>query len=85
MKPPKEERASCSVITRVGYKGDVIVQGAAYCISKCTKKLVCVVASIHLGKITTTEIDNIIESARSLVDQLCANVQLIAGRRRCEL
>ena len=68
----KEERASCSVITRLGHKDDVIAQEAAHSVSKRTRKPVCVVVGIHLDKITTTEIDRILENARSLIAQLCA-------------
>ncbi len=67
----KEQRASCSVITRLGHKDDTVAQEAAHSISKCTRRPVCVVTGIHLDKITATEIDAILQNARSLVSQLC--------------
>ena len=70
----KERRASCSVITRLGHKDDVIAQGAAHSIAKRTKRPVCVVAGVHLDKITTTEIGDIAENARNLISQLCATL-----------
>ena len=71
----QEKRASCSVITRLGHKDDVVAQEAAHSISKRTKKPVCVVVGIHLDKITTAEIDGILENARSLVAQICAALE----------
>lgn len=68
----KEERTSCSIITRLGHKDDVIAQEAAHSISKHTKKPVCVVAGIHVDKITKNEIDRILENVKSLIAQLCA-------------
>jgi len=70
----KEKRASCSVITRLGHKDDTVAQEAARSISRHTKRSVCVVVGIHLDKITATEIDSILENARSLVAQLCADL-----------
>jgi hypothetical protein len=71
----KEKRASCSVITRLGHKDDAVAQEAAHSISKRTKRAVCVVAGIHLNKITAIEIDGILENARSLLAQLCATLE----------
>jgi len=70
----KEDRASCSVITRLGHRDDVIAQEAAHFIAKRTKGSVCVVAGIHLNKIATAEIDSILENARSLVAKLCTDL-----------
>ncbi|MFC2071493.1 hypothetical protein ACFLUU_02080 [Chloroflexota bacterium] len=67
----KEKRVSCSVITRLGHKDDVIALEAAHAVSKCTKRSVCVVAGIHLDKITAAEIKSILKNAKSLVSQLC--------------
>ena len=67
----REKRTSCSVITRLGHKDDAVAQEAARSISRHTKRPVCVVAGIHLDKITAVEIDSILENARSLVAQLC--------------
>lgn len=71
----KEKRTSCSVITRLGHKDDAVAQEAARSISTRTRKPVCVVAGIHLDKITAIEIDAILENARSLVAQLCAALE----------
>lgn len=68
----EEKRTSCSVITRLGHKDDAISREAAHYISKCTKMPVCVVAGIHVDKITATEIDDILKNTRSLVEQLCS-------------
>ncbi len=67
----KEERASCSVLTRLGHKDDFVAREAAHTISKRTKRPVCVVAGIHLNKITAIEIDDILKNSRSLIIQLC--------------
>lgn len=69
----KEKRASVSVITRLGHKDDAVAQKAAYLISRATKKPVCVIAGIHLGKITTKEIDEILENASTLVDEFSSS------------
>jgi hypothetical protein len=68
----KEKRASCSVITRVGHRDDAVAQEAARSISRHIKQPVCIVAGIHLDKITAAEIDSILENARRLVAHLCA-------------
>lgn len=39
----KENRASVSVITRLGHKDDAVAQKAAYLISKSVKRPVCVI------------------------------------------
>lgn len=72
----KENRASCSVITRLGHKDDTIAMDAAHTISKFTKRPVCVVAGIHVHEITPAEIDSIITNSRSLVAQLCVALGL---------
>lgn len=66
---PKEERASTSVITRLGHKDDAVAQKAAYLISKATKKPVCVIAGIHVDNISEMEISQILENASSLIDE----------------
>ena len=65
----KEERASTSVITRLGHKDDVVAQKAAHSISKSTRKPVCVIAGIHLENITEIEISKILENTSSLVNE----------------
>jgi hypothetical protein len=68
----KEERASCSVITRLGHKDDTVAYKAALSISKHTKKPVCVITGIHIDNITRQEIDKVLKNANSLVDKLLA-------------
>jgi hypothetical protein len=57
----KQNRASTSVITRLGHKDDVIAQKAAYLISKHTKRPSCVIAGVHLDNITGEEIEKLLE------------------------
>lgn len=57
----KQNRASISVITRLGHKDDVIAQKAAYLISKHTKRPSCVIAGVHLDNITGEEIEKLLE------------------------
>ena len=66
----RENRASTSVITRLGHKDDMIAQKAAYLISKQTKRPSCVIAGIHLDNITEEEIQKLLENADSLVKDL---------------
>ncbi|MFC1943449.1 hypothetical protein ACFLWO_02580 [Chloroflexota bacterium] len=72
----REKRVSCSVITRLGHKDDVIAYEAAHAVSKCTKRPVCVVAGIHLDKITVNEIDSILKNAKNIVYQLCSALEV---------
>ena len=65
---PKEQRVSCSVLTRLGHKDDVIAQKTAYLISKHTQKPSCVIAGIHLDNISQKELEQILENSRRLVD-----------------
>ena len=64
----KEERASTSVITRLGHKDDVIAQKAAYLISRHIKGPSCVIAGVHLNGITEEEIQKLLENTDSLVE-----------------
>lgn len=73
----KEKRASVSVITRLGHKDDAIAQKAAYLISRSTKKPVCVITGVHLDKISTREIDEILENASTLVSELISRGGLL--------
>ena len=52
----EHQRASVSVVTRLGHKDDAIAQKAAHSISKSTKKPVCVIAGVHVSNITEAEI-----------------------------
>jgi len=65
----EHQRASVSVITRLGHKDDAIAQKAAHLISKSIKKPVCVIAGIHLDNITQEEVDKISENSMSAVDE----------------
>ena len=65
----QQERASVSVITRLGHKDDAVAQQAAYSISKSLKKPVCVIAGIHLDNITQEEIDKILANAEIVVEE----------------
>jgi hypothetical protein len=67
------ERASVSVITRLGHKDDSIAQKAAYLISKHLKKPVCVIAGVHIDNITGTEISKILENSSSAVDKFISS------------
>ena len=62
-------RASTSVITRLGHKDDTIAQKAAYLISRQTRRPSCVIAGVHLENITEKEIDKILANADSLVEE----------------
>jgi len=66
----KEQRASASIITRVGHKDDIIAQKAAHSISKHTKKPVCVIAGIHVDNITQEEIEQILANTKVAVEEL---------------
>ena len=66
----EHQRASVSVITRLGHKDDAIAQKAAYLISKSTRKPVCVIAGVHINDITSEEIDKTLANADSAVEEL---------------
>ena len=67
---PNSQRSSTSLITRIGHKDDVVAQKAAHRISKATKRPICVIAGIHVDRITKDEISEILENADSLVEEL---------------
>jgi gallate decarboxylase subunit D len=62
------QRASTSVITRLGHKDDSVAQAAAYKICKTLQKPACVIAGIHLDDITPEEIKELAENAALIVD-----------------
>jgi gallate decarboxylase subunit D len=66
----EENRASTSVITRLGHKDDVVAQRAAHKLCKLLKKPVCVIAGIHLDGIADEEIAEIIRNCDSLTEKL---------------
>ena len=61
-------RASTSVITRLGHKDDAIARKTAYLISRKTKRPCCVIAGVHLEEITAEEISEFLKNADSLVE-----------------
>ena len=69
-----EQRASTSVITRLGHKDDVIAQRAAHLVSKATKRPVCVIAGIHLDDIAKEEIEELFENANIMVEELITSL-----------
>ena len=65
-----ENRASTSVITRLGHKDDLIAYMAAHVLCRRLKKPVCAIAGIHLDDITVEEIDQVTRNCGTLVDRL---------------
>jgi gallate decarboxylase subunit D len=70
----EHQRASVSVLTRLGHKDDAIAQKAAYSISKNTRKAVCVVAGVHLDNISSDEIQQVLENANELIWDLLSKI-----------
>jgi len=66
----EHERASVSVITRLGHKDDALAREAAYLLSKSTRRPVCVIAGVHLDNITREEIDKILANTRIAVSEI---------------
>lgn len=64
------DRISVSTITLPGHKDDVVAQKAAYAISKHTRKPVCAIAGIHVDNVTEKEIDEIVDNANQVIDEL---------------
>ena len=64
----KEDRASTSVITRLGHKEDSIAASTAQTICKALKRPVCAIAGIHLNDITGDEIAQIIQNCGQLAN-----------------
>jgi len=62
-----KDRVSISVVTRLGHKDDAVAQKAAYRIGNHMKKPVCVIAGIHLDKVTEEEIRQIVGNSDKLV------------------
>ena len=71
----ESERASVSVITRLGHKDDAVAQQAAYLISKSRQKPVCVIAGIHLDDITQAEIKKLVQNATLAVQSFLQLIQ----------
>ena len=66
----KNERASTSVITRLGHKDDVIAQRIAYLLAKHFRIAVCVIVGVHLDNITENEIQQILTNVELLGNDL---------------
>jgi gallate decarboxylase subunit D len=64
-----ENRASCSVITRLGHKDDAVAYSAAHKLCKQLKAPVCAIAGIHLDDITKEEIAQIMLNCDALVEK----------------
>jgi len=64
------ERASVSVITRLGHKDDTLAREAAYLLSKSIKRPVCVIAGVHVGNITREEIDKILANTKIAISEI---------------
>jgi hypothetical protein len=73
----EQNRASTSVLTRMGHKDDSVAYGAAYRLCKDLKRPVCAIAGIHLDNITQDEIAQIMRNCNTLVEKL--GRQLTAG------
>jgi len=72
-----ENRASTSVVTRLGHRDDSVAYNAAYKLCKQLQKPVCAVAGLHLDDITGEEIAQISRNCDTLVERL--GRQLSAG------
>jgi hypothetical protein len=72
---PADNRASTSVITRLGHKDDLVAYTAAHKLSKSLKRPVCAIAGIHLDDITTEEIAQITRNCDKLADWLVRTMQ----------
>jgi hypothetical protein len=66
----KHERASVSVITRLGHKDDALAGEAAYLLCKSTRRPVCVIAGVHLDNITREEIDKIMANTKIAISEI---------------
>lgn len=66
----EHERASVSVITRLGHKDDALAGEVAYLLSKSIRRPVCVVAGVHLDDITGEEIDEILSNTKIAVNEV---------------
>jgi gallate decarboxylase subunit D len=64
----EHNRASVSVVTRLGHKDDALAQKAAYLVSKNTRRPVCVLAGVHLDNITQEEISALLQNTTLLLE-----------------
>jgi len=76
----EHERASVSVITRLGHKDDALAGEAAYLLSKSIRRPVCVIAGVHLDNITREEIDKILANTKIAISEIinvCSQQKLV--------
>ena len=66
----EHERASTSVVTRLGHKDDTLAKEAAYLLSKSMRRPTCVIAGVHLDSITEAEIDKILANTKLAVSEI---------------
>jgi hypothetical protein len=66
----EHERASVSVVTRLGHKDDALAGEAAYLLSEATRSPVCVIAGVHVDNITREEIDKILTNTRMAINEI---------------
>ena len=65
-----ENRASTSVVTRLGHMDDPIAYAAAHKLCKCLKRPVCAIAGLHVDNISEAEIAEIVQNCEALVEKL---------------
>ena len=66
----EHERASVSVVTRLGHKDDALAKEAAHMLSKYMRRPVCVIAGVHIENITEAEIDEILANSRLAMSEI---------------
>jgi len=66
----EHERASISLVTRLGHKDDALAREAAYLLSKSMRRPVCVIAGVHLDNITGAEIDKILANTKAAMNEI---------------
>jgi hypothetical protein len=74
-----ENRASTSVITRLGHKDDAVACNAAHKLCRILKKPVCAIAGIHVDTIKEEEIAEVLRNCDLLVEKL-SKQSLVGGR-----
>jgi hypothetical protein len=75
----EHERASVSVVTRLGHKDDALAGEAAYLLSKSIRGPVCVVAGVHVDNITGAEIDKILANTKFAMNEI---IDVCSQRKR---
>jgi hypothetical protein len=66
----EHERASVSVITRLGHRDDALAAEAAYLLSKSIRRPVCVIAGVQLDHITREEIDEVLANTKIAISEI---------------